>query len=224
MLDNHPQREVTVVVLGKYADIFAGFKESAERFLGNYPRILVRDGNEIPDPGVGWKLVQGPEKFSMAGNANLGWRAVHPEHDILYTSDDVRFTHVCPVERLRLAAYTNPKIGILSPLIHGAACNKLQTYTPLTHTTETQEPLAFICVYIKRELIEKIGMLDEEFDEYGYDDVDYCRRAIKDGFTMAVTPAVKIIHWDDAHATFKRNPVWSLEKNRETFKRKWGET
>lgn len=219
-------QDVTVVVLGKYVDIFEGFVKSAEEHIGNFPKVFVRDGNEIPDPPAnrGWTVVQGPEKFSMAGNANLGWKAVNPAHDIFYVSDDVRFFSPLPVELMRQAAYSDQRLGIVSPRIKGSACNKVQMNQFLTHLTVTPDPIAFIAVYIKRELIEKIGYLDENFDEYGYDDVDYCRRAQQAGYQLAVTPHVAIIHWDDAHATFKRNPTWPHEKNREYFKRKWKET
>lgn len=216
-------QDVTVVVLGKYKEVFDGFFESAEKFVPNFPKVFVRDGHEIPDP-PGWKIVQGPEKFSMAGNANLGWKAANQEHDLLYVSDDVRFLSAAPVELLRQDAYSDYRLGIVSPVIDGAACNKMQMNKFLTHVSVTQEPVAFICIYVKRELINKIGYLDENFDEYGYDDVDYCRRAQQAGYQLAVTPYVKVEHWGEAHATFKRNPVWTIEKNREYFKRKWGET
>lgn len=223
LLGDEAVRDVSIVVLGKFKDIFEGFFDSAERYLGGYQKIFVRDGYDIPDPQrPDWKVVQGPETFSMAGNANLGWRAADPTHDLLYVSDDVRFESKQPVELLQQGAYSDGTVGILSPSIKGKACNPLQTDLNLRQFKLTPKPLAFICVYIKRDLINKIGFLDEEFNEYGYDDVDYCRRTQQAGYELAVTPFVTIIHWGDAHATFSRNPVWSLEKNRETFRKKWG--
>src|ERR1700751_6003177 len=115
---------VTIVVLGKYKDVFAKFHTMANLYLQKYPKVLVRDGHEIPDPGPGWSVIQGPEKFSMAGNANIGWRAV-PTGDILYIGDDVLFTKQC-VERLEIEANSDPDIGLLSPRIIGPCANHLQ--------------------------------------------------------------------------------------------------
>jgi GT2 family glycosyltransferase len=49
------------------------------------------------------------------------------------------------------------------------------------------------CMIIKRSVIEKIGLLDENFF-YGPDDVDYCYRAKKKGFKILYNGFSKSIH------------------------------
>ncbi len=49
------------------------------------------------------------------------------------------------------------------------------------------------CMLIKKEVIEKIGLLDERFFLY-YEDVDYCLRAKKLGLLTYVLPSVSIYH------------------------------
>ncbi len=49
------------------------------------------------------------------------------------------------------------------------------------------------CMLIKREVIEKIGFLDERFFMY-FEDADFCLRAKQAGFNIAVDPAVVIDH------------------------------
>lgn len=49
------------------------------------------------------------------------------------------------------------------------------------------------CLFAKSEVFEKVGELDERFFLY-YEDVDYCLRAKKIGFTVGVTPKAKITH------------------------------
>lgn len=195
-------RKVSIVVLAKYPEIFEGFRKTIQ---WDVPKVLVRDGNSIPDPGEGWTVLQGPPTFSMAGNANLGWKAVDPDSDILYIGDDVRPVGDNFAQRLQAEAYSDPTIGILSPHIQGPACNPLQTKPPLgvTHTYRT---LAFVCIYIKRELISKIGYMDERFNQYGFDDDDYCRRTMLAGYTLAVTSNVDAIH-EHGTSTFKKNKV-----------------
>lgn len=222
-------REVSIAVLGKYPDIFAGFKENADLYLRGHQKILVRDGLDIQNPGDEWTVIQGPNRFSMAGNANMSWRACNQNNDVLYVGDDVRFKTVDDVALLREAAYSQERVGIASPIIEGHASNTMQLDQSLDQVRETCETLAFVCVYLRRDMLNEVGLLDENFREYGYDDDDYCRRATKNGWKLVVTPKVWVIHQGGCSATFKRNHElnpgsWSMDSNREHYKRKWGIT
>lgn len=171
--------------------------------------MLVRDGHLIQNP-QGWTLVQGPKQFDMAGNANLGWKAADPTKDILYIGDDVRFLEVKTVERLQDLAYSDPRIGLLSPMIVGYADNPLQTNPPQDQDVVYSERfLALVCTYIKRQVIEKVGYLDDLtfLGLYGNDDADYSRRVKNARFRLAVAPKVKVKHGLDRGGTetFLRN-------------------
>lgn len=50
---------------------------------------------------------------------------------------------------------------------------------------------AFFC--IRRSVIEKIGIFDEEFFLW-YEEVDFCKRAKEQGFKIIYTPVISIIH------------------------------
>jgi hypothetical protein len=50
------------------------------------------------------------------------------------------------------------------------------------------------CFLIKKELLEKIGLFDENFFLY-YEETDYCYRAKKNNFKVVIQPAAKIIHY-----------------------------
>lgn len=50
---------------------------------------------------------------------------------------------------------------------------------------EPVKHVAFWCTYIKREVIEKIGLLDERFLIGECEDVDYCIRALDAGFKIS---------------------------------------
>ena len=49
------------------------------------------------------------------------------------------------------------------------------------------------CMLLRRELIEQIGLLDEQFF-WGSEDVDYCWRAHKAGWQVLYTPQPQVIH------------------------------
>ncbi len=54
---------------------------------------------------------------------------------------------------------------------------------------------SFMCV--KRDVIKKIGLFDEGFFMY-YEDVDYCRRALRNGFKVGVDTGVVYTHYESS--------------------------
>jgi tetratricopeptide (TPR) repeat protein len=84
--------------------------------------------------------------------------------------------------------------------------------------------VAFLCTLIKREVIEKIGGLDERFTPGNFEDDDFCLRAQLAGYKTVIAKDVFIHHYgsksfkaDGAEAYRKR-----LEINRKKFVEKWG--
>jgi len=186
---------VTICVLSKYNEVFVPFWETVSRLEPATMKVLVRDGNEVCTEHLGsdWTVIQGPEKFSMAGNGNLALRGAPSYSDILYCGDDVRFRTAGTTQILQQQAYSDPSIGILTPKIIGRGAGP---QTSPTHNLMTVQPLEmwFPCVFIKRALIDKIGYLDEDFNDFGSDDYDYCIRTVKAGYRLAVTTEVSVEH------------------------------
>lgn len=218
-------RPVTIAVLGKFPDIFNGFVESADKFLPDIPKVFVRDGSEIIYPtGDKWSCLQGPSVFSNPGNANQAWQAAAPDSDILYCGDDVRFLQNDTWQKLQEVAYSDPAIGMLSPRIIGAAGNALQTSPKPTGVTYSNQRLALICTYIKREVIDKVEYMDPVFGgSYGWDDDDYNYRVRKAGFRLAVTPTVSVEHRHAASTFTRTGPGADCRTGELKFRAKWGD-
>lgn len=53
--------------------------------------------------------------------------------------------------------------------------------------------LAFACVLIRKDVIERVGLLDEGYFMY-FEDVDYCRRARAAGFKVLYWPRAQVVH------------------------------
>ncbi|MDD5237111.1 MAG: glycosyltransferase, partial [Candidatus Omnitrophica bacterium] len=53
--------------------------------------------------------------------------------------------------------------------------------------------LSGACLLIKKTTIEKIGLFDEHYFMF-YEDVDYCRRAEKNGLKIGYFPQYSIVH------------------------------
>jgi GT2 family glycosyltransferase len=142
----------------------------------------------IADP-EGWKVIQGPPgDFCYAHNVNLGIQAC--SGDVLLCNDDVKFTQSGTLEALTGIFALRSDIGILSPSVDGVA-NGVSAREAIQ---ETNGYLSFVCVLIRRAVVDKIGLLDENFTFYGGEDVDYCRRAQAAGFTLATTSLVTVSH------------------------------
>ena len=80
------------------------------------------------------------------------------------------------------------------------------------------------CMLIKREIIRKIGFLDEIYGIGYWEDTDYCQRAKKMGYICAASQAAYVFH--HAKSTFnlfKKGKVNELfERNKNIFYKKWG--
>jgi hypothetical protein len=185
----------TIIVLTGFADIFDQFQESIGVHEPHANVVVVTSrGVDLLVRNKKWKVIAGIEPFIFARNANVGIREAG-RSDVLLMNDDARFVGARTVETITRAAYSDEKIGILSPQIIGGAGSYIQSKKDDSRRLEyTMDRLAFACVYIKRAVIDSIGLLDERFDGYGGEDDDYCIRAVKAGFRLAVTSDVWVRH------------------------------
>lgn len=220
------ERACTIVTLTGFQEIFWQFWASAERYEVGTPKMVVTSrGITVSKPR--WRTMVGMEPFVFARNANLGLSAASP-NDVLLVNDDVQFIQFNTVEMLKRIAYSDEKIGILSPQFYGLVGSKIQKRsTKLTGLTYAEETLCFTCVYLKRSVINAVGLLDERFTGYGCEDDDYCLRVRQAGLTLAVTPGVFVKHgFGKANATASYEKTHDVdteaEKMREVFAEKWG--
>jgi hypothetical protein len=187
---------VEVVVLSHFADIFKGFQDCVDTDAPELTKICIWDNVAPEGPRMQkWSHFVAVGEFNMARNGNLGLKA--SDRDVIYAGDDTRIIEPNTILRLQALADSEPEIGILSPRILGHA-QTVQTnpaFSPLTFAPF----VAFVFVFIKREVIEKIGYLDERFEGYGVEDIDYCYRARAAGFKIAVTPDVTVKHGVNGH-------------------------
>ena len=83
----------------------------------------------------------------------------------------------------------------------------------------------FACSISKREVIEKIGLLDERFSPGCYEQEDWCLKTKLAGFKIGVVPKAKFIH-KVSISTSDKPDYWTsiLSGNRLKFWTKWGES
>ena len=201
-----PTTRATIVIPSRYPDIFGPCQKSIDKFAPKEKKILVRDGHSIESP-QDWKTIQATETFCYARNVNLGMKEA--DGDVLLCNDDVLFTKPRTLETLQAILSRYPQIGIVSPHIDGKVGEYWQGHaTDIVHYTDVR--LCFVCVLIRKEVVEKVGLLDERFTGgYGYDDCDYCRRVVNAGYRLAVTGRTTVIHGHidgDWSTSYRREP------------------
>lgn len=199
-----------IVVLSGFEDIFDQFQFSVDLYTPNIHRVLVTSRSFVPTLKFPerWTVVKGVEPFVFSRNANLGILAAE-DSDVLLMNDDVQFTDIGNVEILPKLACENPKIGILSPQVIGSVGTREQRNTWYNDKNPffIKNPLRFVCVYLKRSILDEIGALDERFVGYGGDDLDYCYRVLGAGYQLAVTSSLFVTHGFEsktASASFSR--------------------
>jgi GT2 family glycosyltransferase/tetratricopeptide (TPR) repeat protein len=85
-----------------------------------------------------------------------------------------------------------------------------------------QKRLVGFCLLIKRELIDRIGGLDERFKVGNFEDDDFCLRAVLAGYKGAIAKDCFVHHY--GNQSFKGNRIdfnQQLLRNWDVFKAKW---
>jgi GT2 family glycosyltransferase len=83
--------------------------------------------------------------------------------------------------------------------------------------------LAMFCVAMRRDVLDKVGLLDENFGIGMYEDDDYAHRIRLEGFRVVCTRDSFVHHW--MKAAFGKIPTDEykklFEKNRAYYEKKW---
>lgn len=86
------------------------------------------------------------------------------------------------------------------------------------------EHFAFVCVYIPRRTIDRIGFLDERYClDYGVEDRDYCQACLTVGLKVGVYDFCYVDH-GSLTSSFRGEPETprSFQRNLGLFNAKWG--
>lgn len=221
--------DVTVVSLSGYPDIFAQLHANLRQFEPGARKILVTSGDRFQGLEVpGWEVIQETEPFAFPCNANIGIKAAG-QSDVVLMNDDAQFVESGSIDALREISYAYPEIGVLSPHVDGDADNLFQTDAASFPggIAYCERRLCFICVYLKREVLNAVGEMDERFSGYGFDDQDYCLRLLLAGYRLAVTSDVTARHGyaeSRCSSSFRRSLRDKFAAGREAetvFRRKW---
>lgn len=162
------------------------------------------------------ELILNEENLGFAGGNNQGIKIAlegGAEYVLLLNND----TTVEPdfLKKLIEAGEKNKSYGILGPVIYssnepekiwfaGGQFNWLRTrgshiFTEPSDELKKVDYITGCCLLVKKEVIEKIGLLSEDYFLY-YEDGDWCLRARKAGYLSGLIGLAKIYH-KQSHST-----------------------
>lgn len=176
-------------------------------------------------------IAPGVKPFVFARNVNLGIRLACQD-DVILLNDDAQLETRGGLSRLQQQWYVHPECGLISAATNGASLDQIRRdgsrlrYAPLM--------VAFVCVFIPRQTIETIGLLDEQFGigaagtgprGYGCEDDDYCRRVRNAGLKLGVYDGTFVDH-RKLPSTFRGDPARPADviAHEMLFKAKWGQS
>jgi len=159
---------------------------------------------------------------------------------ILIANNDIIVTEGW-LERMIEVAEADNQIGLVGPIsnsVSGVQFDKEAAYPDITamhaYAKKNKEKnkgqifpfprVAFLCTLIKKEVIEKIGGLDERFSPGNFEDDDFCLRAQIAGYKTVVAKDVFIHHFGSKSFTADGTEKYAerLEINKKIFVEKWG--
>ncbi len=138
------------------------------------------------------EMIQGRKPFCFARNINIGIKAAGND-DVVLLNDDAKL--VTPLGFTMMARIAQmPEYGIVSSTCNNVG-NPLQNPGPDTYSLRDEKrTLAFVCVAIRREVLNKVGPLDERFIGYGMDDDDYCLRVRQACYKLGIFDGCYVDH------------------------------
>jgi GT2 family glycosyltransferase len=121
-------------------------------------------------------LIEWSKALGYPKAVNMGMSAATGDYVILLNNDTELFSKDW-VDQLLQPFYNNPKAGV----------------TGLIKRYQGGKPwVLFFCAAIKRDVINKIGLLDETFTPGCGEDIDFCIRAYNAGYEIIQVPEVKL--------------------------------
>jgi GT2 family glycosyltransferase/glycosyltransferase involved in cell wall biosynthesis len=187
----------------------------------------------------GIEVIEGAQNGGFAANVNRGLRAANPQQDAVILNSDM-VARPGWLASLQFAAYQADDIGIVSGkllyederiqfagTIRNAAAPEWFDHRHRFRRADwgpanvPQSVLAVTgaCMYVKREVFDRIGLLDEGY-QMAYEDVDLCLRAWQAGFRVLYWPGAELYHLE---SVTRGTEVGERERSSQRhFWRQWG--
>lgn len=182
------------------------------------------------------RIIRNNQNKGFVKTINIGIKST--KGDVVILNSD---TIVTPkwLTKLVIAAYSNNLIGTVTPLSNAAGAFSIPPIEPefldnhqmemedIANTVEKVAAKSYIevptgngfCMFIKRSLIDKIGLFDEENFDKGYcEENDFCMRALENSWINIIDESTYIYH--KRSASFSDEKKELLKNNRAILNKK----
>ncbi len=208
--------------------------------------LVVDNGSEDETPeglkSYDWiRVLRNSTNAGFVRGNNAGIASANPDSDIVLLNNDMEFKQKDWFQRLRDCAHSAPDAGVVGcrlrlpdeRLLHagtyilpdsmwGQQIGSLQKDVGQFTSTREVEGIVFACAYIRREVIQKIGGLSEDFQSY-FEDTDYCLRARQAGFKVLLCGDVTLVHREHGSTEGDDSRFTRIfQASRDKFRKKWG--
>jgi len=226
------------------------FLESTRNFTYKNYEIIVVDNGSVEDPTdkilegnyPNTKIVKSPVNLGSAGGNNFGMRHSAPHYDFVFqVNNDAEVTPDL-IEKCLEPFYNDQTIGVVCPkirfhhnptVIQYAGFTRMNLFTGKTSAVGNLEVdngqhdipgfthSAHGCaMMVKREVIEKVGMMAEKYFVY-YDESDWSARIIKAGYKIYYQAKGLIFHKESmSMGKLSANKVHFMTRNRIYYMRR----
>lgn len=183
-------------------------------------------------------FINNDKNLGFPKGCNQGIEVAKGDSILLLNNDTVVTTNW--LENLNACLYSSEKIGAVGPVTNSSAyyqaidtnynsMEKMQDFAKEFNKLDKnkyEERLKLIgfCMLIKREVIEKIGLLDEMFTPGNYEDDDYSVRIRRAGYKLVLCNDTFIHHYGGISFGVTKEFKELLIRNEEKFENKWGFT
>ncbi|WP_051870806.1 glycosyltransferase [Geobacillus vulcani] len=209
---------------------------------GTYEIIVV--DNRSTDGTVEWlqsqkdiRTIFNAKNVGFPKGCNQGIQIAEGENILLLNNDVVVTKHW--LDHLLACLYSADDIGAVGPVTNSAA---YYSTIPVRYTSidemhefasqhnvldpnkwEERLKLIGFCLLIKKEAIEKVGLLDERFTPGNFEDDDYSVRLRQAGYRLMLCNDTFVHHygsvsWKDDSSGYSK----LLRENQKKFEKKWG--
>lgn len=155
-----------------------------------------------------FKVILNDKNYGYAAGNNIGIKSIEADYYILLNNDTIVTDYW--IDKFVKFFSTHPKVGMIGPvsnsiwneqLIHIKSSGQTDILKEGMEWTQCAEGdyfhtsmLGFFCVAITKEVINKVGLLDEVYGLGTVEDDDYCLRAINNGYNLVCLEDVFIYH------------------------------
>lgn len=198
------------------------------------------DGTLAALRSTGVKVLENGENRGFARAVNRGIHAAPAKNDIVLLNNDVRITQSDWLDRLRACAERERRVGVVAARLiypdgrlQDAGIRVVWEPLCMRHygagerdvgqfcTVRSVPAVSFACVYLRREALQTVGLLDEDYFCY-FEDVDLCLRMRRAGFGVFCCGEVSLVH--EENATSAENDVQHqrvFTQAQRVFEQKW---